>query len=330
MTDTTTETEITAAERVPTAICSDRTGIQLQTFDETLRYAGMLAQSQFVPKDMQGRTADVMAAIQLGAELGLRPMAAVQNIAVINGRPSVWGDLQLAICQKSGLFEFDAHEEYYEGNEFDDKYTAVTVVKRVGSSKPVVSRYSVADAKRAKLWNKPGTWTTNPGRMLKYRSRAFALRDAFADVLKGLYSREEMEGVERDTVIGTPVAVQPTKSRAEQLVDQLAPPAALPTPEPVEPAKPATPEPKAEAPEQEPVPKADEQIGEGELYQEINRAYMAIPEAKREGVRIQLGIGQFITACKAMTPIEANDTLIVLKDAGASDDGSNPQPESVR
>lgn len=321
MTETTTETtELAPAERVPVAIDSGSTGIQLRTFDEIWRYAGMLANSQFVPKDMRGKTPDVMAAIQLGAELGLQPMAAIQNIAVINGRPSVWGDLQLAICQKSGIFDFEAHDEYFEGKPFDDDYTAVTVMKRIGASKPVVSRYSVADANRAGLWKKSGSWTTNPGRMLKYRSRAFAARDAFADVLKGLYSREEMEGAERDTVIGTPVAVQPAKSRAEQLVGQLAPPAALPKPTPDPPSAPANetttkgpPPPDEAAPE--PEPKPDAQIGEGPLYRRIAEAYTGLTKALKDKVRVSLEIS-LVTDCKKMNTAQAAHALAVIADAG--------------
>ncbi len=105
---------------------------------------------------------------------------------------------------------------------------------------------------------------------------------------------------------------KPTTSRAEQLADKLGAKKA-----PAKKDKPETPS----APEQEPEPQPDEQIGDGELYQKINRAYMAIPEPKRAGVRKQLGIGQFITACKKMTPTDANDTLIVLQEAGGSDDG---------
>ena len=54
-------------------------------------------------------------------------------------------------------------------------------------------RFSVQDARRAGLWGRPGPWSQYPQRMLQMRARAFALRDAFADVLGGLYLREELE-----------------------------------------------------------------------------------------------------------------------------------------
>jgi hypothetical protein len=41
-----------------------------------------------VSKDYGGQPEDIMVALQLGSEVGLRPMEALQNIAVINGRPA--------------------------------------------------------------------------------------------------------------------------------------------------------------------------------------------------------------------------------------------------
>jgi len=170
-------------------------GLNLTSLPETHRFAQYIAQSAFCPKGM--RAADVVVAIQFGAELGLGPVQAVQNIAVINGRPTLWGDALLALCRKSPLFEETGFAETFTGKEFDDSFRATTRVCRKGGA-PTEYSYSVADAKRAGLWGRtskqgePMPWSTNPKRMLRYRARAFALRDAFPDVLKGLYSREEM------------------------------------------------------------------------------------------------------------------------------------------
>jgi hypothetical protein len=51
--------------------------------------------------------------------------------------------------------------------------------------------FSVADAKRAKLWFKAGPWTTYPDRMLQMRARGFAIRDVFPDALRGVITAEE-------------------------------------------------------------------------------------------------------------------------------------------
>ena len=158
------------------------------TFGELVQFAQMAAKSQLVPKDYRDHPADIMLAVQLGSEVGLRPMQALQNIAVINGRPCVWGDALPALCKASAVY--DDIIETWEHEEDADLLTAICVARRHGSS-PVTARFSVIDAKRAGLWTKAGPWQTYPRRMLQMRARGFALRDAFPDVLKGLISVEE-------------------------------------------------------------------------------------------------------------------------------------------
>src|SRR5690606_6210149 len=58
---------------------------------------------------------------------------------------------------------------------------------------PIKATFSVADAKKAGLWGKQGPWQQYPKRMLSMRARAFALRDGFADVLRGLGIAEEVQ-----------------------------------------------------------------------------------------------------------------------------------------
>lgn len=154
-----------------------------RTFDDAIKFSEMLAKSDFVPKNFQGKPGDILAAIQMGYEVGLAPMAALQNIAVINGRPSMWGDALLAIVQASGLLETI--------DESDDGKTATCMVKRKGDPTPRVSTFSMEDAQRAGLSGKQGPWSQYPKRMRQMRARSFALRDKFADVLKGLIAREE-------------------------------------------------------------------------------------------------------------------------------------------
>jgi hypothetical protein len=154
---------------------------------EAMALAKMIAQSDLAPKDYKGKPGNVLIAMQFGAELGVAPMQSVQNIAVINGRPSLWGDLALALVQKNPEYEW--HKEYYKG-EGEGKF-AVCEIKRKGHELSVKT-FSVADAKKAALWNKAGPWQQYPDRMLQMRARAFAIRDRFADALKGLSIGEEV------------------------------------------------------------------------------------------------------------------------------------------
>jgi len=164
-------------------------GLALATFDDAMRFGKMLSESDFAPKDFRGKPASCVLAVQYGSEIGLSPMQAIQCIAVINGRPSIWGDAALALVMASPVCEFV--REVVEGD--GDKMVATCTTKRRGYPDATVSVFSMADAKRAGLAGKPGPWTQYPRRMMQLRARGFALRDAFPDVLKGLLTAEEAQ-----------------------------------------------------------------------------------------------------------------------------------------
>ena len=155
---------------------------------EAIQFAEILAKSTIVPKHYQNKSGDILVAVQMGAELGLKPIQALQNIAVINGKPSVYGDALLALVQINPVFESIKES-------FDEEInTAYCTVKRKGESEYKVS-FNQEDAKKAGLWGKSGPWTTYPKRMLQMRARGFALRDKFADVLGGLITAEEARDI---------------------------------------------------------------------------------------------------------------------------------------
>ena len=184
-------------------------GFAPQTMTEAIDFSNMLSKSTMVPKAYQNKPEDVLVAVQWGYELGLAPLQALQNIATINGKPSVYGDAAMALVQNSPVCE-DV-KEYFEG-EGTSNPIAVCVAKRKNRTE-VISKDSVEDAKRAGLWNKQGPWTQYPKRMLQMRARGFALRDAFPDVLKGLITVEEAQDYPEDM----PVAQAPQIKHANPL-----------------------------------------------------------------------------------------------------------------
>src|SRR6202142_2544579 len=169
---------------------------------EAMGLAKLLANSDFVPNDFKGKPGNCFLAMQMGAELGVPPLQAMQGIAIINGRPSIWGDLSLAVVQAHP--DYEDHKEFFTGIPFEDNFTAVFQVKRKDQAWHEV-KFSVADAKTAKLWGKRTNkgqdtpWITNPKRMLQMRSRGFGLRDKFADALKGMKLAEEVMDIPPDT-----------------------------------------------------------------------------------------------------------------------------------
>src|SRR5882757_7030322 len=156
-------------------------------FDGCYRIARVVVEAGMAPPTLDS-IPKAMVAILHGLEVGLTPMQALQSIAVINGKPTIWGDAALALIYASGKMEWI--EEVTTGQWGNDNYTAVCRVLRVGpKQKAMIGELSIGDAKTAKIWEKRGRngqdtpWITYPKRMVKMRAR-WVLRDAFADVLK--------------------------------------------------------------------------------------------------------------------------------------------------
>lgn len=187
-----------------------------QNMSEVYAFAKTVAASDLAPKDYRGKPDNVLVAIQLGSEVGLSPMQALQNIAVINGRPSIWGDAQLALVR--------AHPSVLGYSEsWDDKTQTWTCtlrrMSRDGQVETTVGEFSMADAIKARLANKQGPWSEYPKRMIKMRARSWCLRDGAADILKGLAQGEEaqdMEPVRASVVAEPPRTALPAQSSEPQ------------------------------------------------------------------------------------------------------------------
>lgn len=197
-----------------------------QNMAELEIFADRASKSNLVPLQYKNKPDDILIAVQMGSELGLPPMQSLQNIAIINGRPAVWGDAMPGLVYGSGKCQHI--KESIEGD--GDKMIATCIAKRVGTDYEVTVTFSVDDAKRAGLWNKQGPWTQYPKRMLQMRARGFALRDSFPDVLRGLISAEEAQDIPPDTFKGTTI-----DARAEPIppdpVDTAPPPKATTSPQ---------------------------------------------------------------------------------------------------
>lgn len=191
------------------------------TIDEAMRLSEMLSKSSMVPRAYQGKPEDILVATIWGREMGLATLQALQNIAVINGKPSVYGDAMMALVQASPVC--DGIDEHIEG-EGTPNPVAVCIAKRKGRN-PVIAKFSVEDAKRANLWGKQGPWQAYPKRMLQMRARGFALRDAFPDVLKGLITAEEAADYPDEA---KPKERDVTPAKPANPLDAIAPPAPPP------------------------------------------------------------------------------------------------------
>jgi hypothetical protein len=245
-------TALTPAAPQRAVVAIGTRGLQPADMDGLWRTAQAVAKSGLAPKGIDTPEA-VFVAMEMGLELGLPLMASLQNIAVVNGRPTLWGDSQLAVVRATG--ELEEFSEWYEvggkriarnPSEFTDATAAVCRVKRRGMEASETA-FSVSDAKRAGLWGKAGPWSQYPARMLKFRARSFGLRDQFGDALRGLLSTEEAQDVPV-VVTGTDATVGATPRFRKPEAHPLTPAKQEPVAEPVSDIAPGTTPELTEAP----------------------------------------------------------------------------------
>jgi len=315
-----------AKPQSPATVQGGPRGLVLRSLDDMYRFAKYVHASGLAPSALRTPEA-CFVAIQMGAECGLPPMAALQNIAVINGRPSIWGDAQMAICRASGAWIERAHKEWYDGDGND--FAAHCQVARAGGE-PHVSSFSIADAQTAGLWGKTGPWTQYPKDMLMWRARSRAMKAKFPDALRGFAMVEEVRDfidIEATSVVAklpaeTPgqsakekarakVGAKPKPQPEESKSDDGAPQDDAPTPEP-----PADAEPSEASSEQSPA-KRTGTIGKVKAA-ELKSKLEKLPADSRKAICKQFGIDWLKAQAELeqLTPEQSQALGIVIDEEG--------------
>jgi len=156
------------------------------TLNEAMELAKLMADSEFVPQAYRGKPGNVLVAVQMGSEIGLSPMAALQSIAVINGKPGIYGDAGKALLLQAGcLIDEDDTEKIRATGKARCKVTRP-------NGQSTERTFSLDDAKDADLLGKSGPWKQYRYRQMAWRAFWFAARDGAADILKGMKGAEEL------------------------------------------------------------------------------------------------------------------------------------------
>jgi hypothetical protein len=167
--------------------------LEAQDIDGKYKLAEVLFKSGMIPKSYENPM-QVMVAMQFAQELGLMPFHGIRNIAMINGNPSIWGELPLALAIKTGklqsieefIFDKDYNKICFDNKNLNaEVYGAVTriVHKEIGSFE---STFTIDDAEKAGLLNRSPVWKSYRKIMLQRRARSFALKALFPEAIAGL------------------------------------------------------------------------------------------------------------------------------------------------
>jgi hypothetical protein len=257
--------------RLPVGMGGTVMAVVPRSIEEIWRVSKMVVVGGLAPQSLVGygdkaKTGDdavsaVSIAIMFGAELGLPPMAALRSMAVINGRPALYGDGLVSVVRRSGRAE-------YIRMGFDaSKNAGYCEARRIDTGEELRVEFSEADARQAGLWSdqakvkrngrngsyetdNDSSWYRHPKRMMQWRATGFCLRNLFADVLAGVLTDDEAREAS-----GQYADFEEVDTAANAVAAPSGPPSPPPAPEPEpdpapEPEEADNSEPDAETPEE--------------------------------------------------------------------------------
>lgn len=154
-----------------------------------------LAKTSFVPASLRGRAEDITAAILAGQELGLKPMASLRSMDIIQGTPALRAHAMRGLVQSWGheveLVESDDEHCVMRGRRRRVLLTVVAIGADAYGEWQTVT-WTIDRAARLGLTTKD-QWKKQPATMLIARATGEVCRLIASDVLHAMpYAIEEL------------------------------------------------------------------------------------------------------------------------------------------
>lgn len=167
----------------------------ISNFEDAQRMAKMLATSDLVPKNYQGNIANTMIALEMANRINVSPFQVMQNLDIIQGKPSWRSTFIIAALNSCGRFK-PLKFEFVGTDSQSDSYGCRAYTDDLDGNRitgPLVTWLMV----KAEGWlSKPGSkWKTMPELMFQYRAASFFGRLYAPDILNGMQSVEELKDV---------------------------------------------------------------------------------------------------------------------------------------
>jgi len=156
-----------------------------------MRAANLLAASRIVPNHLQGKIPDMFAILVMGAELGLKPMQAINSIHIIQGRTALSAQLMLSIVKKRCP---DFRLQIKVGTDKNNPSVTVRGVRH-GGDEEFITTWDMNRAASLGLIGKDN-WKKQPLTMLQWRATSEACRFLAPEAVLGIYTDDEAQDIE--------------------------------------------------------------------------------------------------------------------------------------
>ena len=161
-----------------------------QTFGLAMRMANALAASTVIPKEYQGNPSNTLIALEMASRMGTSPMQVMQNLFVINGRPSWSSQYIIAVINASRKYKHELKFELTGKGDNMACYAWTTDKNGERIEGPVISMQMAKD--EGWVQKNGSKWKTMPEVMIRYRAASFFGRLYCSDMIMGIYSQEEV------------------------------------------------------------------------------------------------------------------------------------------
>ncbi len=209
------------------------------SFELLQQIAAPLARSQFVPQQFQNNVGECLIALEMAQRMGAHPLAIMQSLYVVHGRPA-WSSTFCA-SQVSTCGRFTDLEYEFEGTESQDDWGCRAVATSLKTGRDLRGTLiTIGMAKKAGWYDRKGShWQLYPEQMLRYRASAFWVRAFAPNLILGMHTADEVrDGVTIETqVVGNEYTPQDLRTSADKMNDALrngvaqsTPPAETPPP----------------------------------------------------------------------------------------------------
>ena len=171
---------------------------EASAFELAQRQAKALQTSDLLPAQFKNNTANIMIALEYAQRLDMPPLAVMQSMYVIHGKPAF--DAKFFIAQ---IIKRYGQIHYTMSGSGDDAACYVWVTDPETGEKISGSIASIAMSKKEGWYAKTGSkWQTMPDLMLRYRAATFFARCYLPDLILGLQSVDEIRDIEVDPETG--------------------------------------------------------------------------------------------------------------------------------
>lgn len=178
----------------------------IKGFDHAQRISKMMAESTLVPEVYRGKVSNCLIALEMANRIGASPLMVMQNLHIIQGKPSWSSPFIIASLNSCGRFTKLRFRKSGEGDDYG--YEAYAKDRKDGED--IIGPKVTWKMVKEEGWlSKAGSkWKTMPELMFQYRAAAFFGRLHAPDILMGMQTAEEVIDV-------APVIVESVKENKE-------------------------------------------------------------------------------------------------------------------